>query len=71
MTDVLSTLEVLYSVLFSSVSTTVVSMSTTILNMLIDVVDASSFMESSHLGSTSPSIPYADLPRTSVLMKPS
>ena len=59
------------SVQLSSVSTLVVSMSTTISSMLINAVDVSSLMEHSHLGSTSPSIPYADSPRTSVLMKPS
>ena len=62
---------VLNSVQLSSVSTLVVSMSTTISSMLINAVDVSSLMEHSHLGSTSPSIPYADSPRTSVLMKPS
>ena len=70
-TTVLSTLSVLYSIQLSSVSTLVVSKSTTILSMLIYAVYASSLMELSHLGSTSPSTLYGDLPRTSVLMKPS
>ena len=39
--------------------------------MLIYAVDASSLMELSHLSLTSPSTSYGDLPRTSVLMKPS
>ena len=55
----------------SSVSTSVVSKSATILSMLIYAVDVSSLMDFSHLGSTSPSTSYGDLPRTSVLMKPS